>query len=66
MNVGFWSSAAEDWYQSRRALIHSGHAGLKSGEEWHSNLKYQRKGAPLAEKHEAAAVKFLDGVEYCD
>jgi hypothetical protein len=64
MNTGFWSPAAEHWFQTRLELIRSGRADLKNSKEWTANLKLQRKGAPLTEKHEAAAVKYISGVVF--
>jgi hypothetical protein len=64
MNVGYWSPAAEHWFQTRQKQIKDGTAKLLRAAEWEANLKLNRKAAPLAQKYEDAAHKYLDGVEF--
>jgi hypothetical protein len=59
MNVGYWSPAAEHWFQRRLESIRSGSADLKSSSEWNHSLKVHRKTKKLSVSNELAAFQYL-------
>jgi hypothetical protein len=66
MNVGYWSPAAEHWFQRRLDSIRCGSAHLKNSSEWNHSLKIHRKTKKLSASNETAASMYLDDYEFRD
>ncbi|KAK7029036.1 hypothetical protein VNI00_014746 [Paramarasmius palmivorus] len=60
LNVGYWSSAAEVWFQARLKQIESGSATLYNGRGWKDCIKYVRRSNEIAARNENLADQFLD------
>ncbi|KIJ45384.1 hypothetical protein M422DRAFT_166875 [Sphaerobolus stellatus SS14] len=43
LDVGYWSSGCEKWFQDRKERIRKGDARLKSTEAWRSSLARNQK-----------------------
>jgi hypothetical protein len=60
LNVGYWSSACEQWFQTRLSDIRSGTAWARTATEWRNSLKLWKPTLGLVRKNEAAAGDFLE------
>ncbi|KAK7030911.1 hypothetical protein VNI00_013857 [Paramarasmius palmivorus] len=59
LNVGYWSSSAEVWFQTRLKQIESKSATLYSTRGWKDSIKYVRRSTEIAAKNERLADQFL-------
>ncbi|KAF8572808.1 hypothetical protein K439DRAFT_1306992, partial [Ramaria rubella] len=59
LNIGYWSSGCEIWFQKRLDDIHQGRADLRTAAEWRRALKFERATARIATSNERGAAMFL-------
>ncbi|PBK62599.1 hypothetical protein ARMSODRAFT_895501, partial [Armillaria solidipes] len=62
LNIGFWSSDCESWYQSRLAEINSPNAVLRSTNQWRHSLRFLRRSQKVAEVNERLAGEYLQDI----
>ncbi|KAK7023442.1 hypothetical protein VNI00_016748 [Paramarasmius palmivorus] len=58
-NVGYWSSSAETWFQTRLKQIENDSATLYSARGWKDSIKYVRRSTEIAAKNDRLADQFL-------
>ncbi|THH14954.1 hypothetical protein EW146_g5451 [Bondarzewia mesenterica] len=60
LDVGYWSSLCEDWFQNRLSQIRDNWATLRSAREWRSSLRFRSKETrQLEDANERAARNYL-------
>ena len=57
--MGYWTEAAEMWYQRRLADIRSGVQGPKNGREWKRSLSPSRDSKSMMIGLEKSAIAVL-------
>lgn len=59
MNVGYWSSDSEVWYQNRLNDIKTGKAKLKSATQWRETLHFRAETRKFKQIVKAASEAYL-------
>jgi hypothetical protein len=64
LNVGYWSSDCEVWFQSHLTSIHQGDAVLKSSREWRKCLALTKDAPRLARAMVKVADAYISGTTF--
>ncbi|KAF8576635.1 hypothetical protein K439DRAFT_1366690 [Ramaria rubella] len=64
LNVGYWSPAAEVWYQNRLAHIQDNTAELYHAKKWKVAVAMHRKTFKVADFNSNFSASFLAGVQF--
>ena len=59
MDLGYWTSFAETWFQNRLDRIRSHDARVKNASQWRDDLKCARNAKKLRAMTDQAAGKFF-------
>ncbi|SJL15608.1 uncharacterized protein ARMOST_19111 [Armillaria ostoyae] len=62
LNVGFWTSDCESWYQKRLQENMSESAVLRSTNQWRHSLRFLKRSQRVAETNEKLASLFLNSI----
>jgi hypothetical protein len=61
LDVGYWTSGCEAWFQKRLASIKSNNAQPFTAAQWKSNLKFNTRTPKLVDMNMWAARRFMEG-----
>ncbi|KAF8226420.1 hypothetical protein L208DRAFT_1302020 [Tricholoma matsutake] len=64
LNVGYWSSDCEIWFQSHLTSIRQGDAVLKSSQEWRKCLALTKDAPRLARAMAKVADAYISGATF--
>ncbi len=59
LDVGYWSSSCETWFQNRLRAIRNGTAIPRTAKEWKNALSYQKQTPIVMDNVRKAADTFL-------
>jgi hypothetical protein len=61
LNVGYWSTTCEVWYQKWLEAIRSGAATLRTASDWKASIKFAKKTQQLVAANQVASEMYLNG-----
>lgn len=62
LDVGYWGSYCETWYQNRLNKLLSGELTVRGGREWKVALKMEKLTGKLVKNNETMSMAFLQSL----